>query len=70
MLSLRDILIFAAGAQSFHAFSHLILPFVLNLPLEVSFFGFRFQFTRRCSLWTTALNVALAALLIWIAARQ
>lgn len=35
-MSLRDVVIFFAGAEFFHTLSHVILPYFVHLPLETS----------------------------------
>lgn len=64
--SKRDWLIFAAGAQAFHTFSHFMLGVSGSLPIQV----FSFSFTQEYNLWTIIINAATTLLLLWLASRE
>lgn len=65
MWSLKNILIFLAGAAFFHGISHLILPFYVDLPFQVR----DFTLTTMMNLWTIIVSVALTIALLWVASK-
>lgn len=37
MFKFRELIIFISGAEFFHTLSHIILPFIIKLPLDMDF---------------------------------
>lgn len=64
--SKRDWLIFAAGAQAFHTFSHFILGISVSLPIQIV----SFSFTQGYNLWTIIINGANTHLLLWLVSKE
>lgn len=60
MFTKREWIIFFAGAQSFHAISHIILSFTRSLP--ITFFGI--AWTQPLNVIAIIINVILALLLL------
>lgn len=65
MLSLRDFVIFLAGAQFFHTLSHLLMSYFVVLPLQMKFF----ELTPVMNFWATIVNGVITLLLLWWAHR-
>lgn len=65
MCSKRDIIIFLAGAQTFHAISHLALMFSNNLPITM----LGITITPELNTAAIIFNVVTAAALLWWADR-
>lgn len=65
MLSLKNILIFLAGAQFFHTLSHILLPFFVALPLETNFV----QVTSSLNNWAIFINAIITIALLWCAVK-
>ncbi len=65
MLKLRDVLIFLAGAEFFHTLSHIILPYFVTLPLQLSFM----TLTPNLNLFIIVINAIITILLLWWASR-
>lgn len=65
MLKLRDVLIFLAGAEFFHTLSHIILPYFVSLPLQLSFM----ELTPNLNLIIIIINAIITILLLWWASR-
>lgn len=65
MCTLRDIVIFIAGAEFFHTLSHIILPFFISLPLNLGFI----QFTATVNYWAIAINAVITIGLLWWACK-
>ncbi len=62
MCSLRDVVIFFAGAEFFHTISHILLPYFITLPIDMKFM----QFTPTFNYWAIAINAVITiALLLW-----
>ncbi len=61
MCSKRDIVLFLAGAQTFHTLSHLIMSFTHTLPIHV----FSFVFTPRLNIVAIIFNGILTGVLLW-----
>lgn len=61
MSSLRDIVIFIAGAEFFHTISHIILPFFITLPINIGFM----QLTPAFNYWAIAINAIITVILLW-----
>lgn len=62
---LRDIVVFLAGAEFFHALSHVLLPMFLALPLDMKVV----VLTEKMNMWAIVLNVVLTLLLLLWARR-
>lgn len=65
MLKFRDVLIFLAGAEFFHTLSHIILPYFITLPLNMSFM----MFTPSLNTWAIIINAFITIVLLWWASR-
>ncbi len=64
MFSKRDLLIFFAGVEAFHAWSHLLFYFSGLLPLHIFFITLTPQLTLLAALFNGAVSVGL---LMWAA---
>jgi hypothetical protein len=64
-MTLRDIVIFLAGAQFFHTLSHIVLPYYVDLPLKMK----SFEFTSTMNFWVIIINAIITLLLLWLASR-
>lgn len=65
MFKLRDLVIFLAGAEFFHAISHVILPYFVTLPLNIKFM----VLTSSLNIWIIIINVVITIVLLWWASR-
>jgi hypothetical protein len=65
MFTLRDVVIFLAGAVFFHTLSHIILPYLIALPMHIGYF----EFTRAMNIMTIIINAIITIALLWWAAR-
>lgn len=65
MCALRDIVIFLAGAIFFHTLSHIILPYLVSMPLDMGFM----VLTTKLNLWVIAINALITLALLWWAHR-
>jgi len=61
----REVVIFFAGVEAFHTFSHLILGVSGQLPIRV----FGFTLTAGRNAWAVVANAAITAALLWWAGR-
>jgi hypothetical protein len=62
MLTLKNVLIFFAGFECYHALNHAILPFLVDLPLQLK----GFVLTPSLNTWGIVINGIIAlALLGW-----
>lgn len=59
----RDIILFLAGAQTFHTLSHILLAFSGSLPIRF----FNFWWTKQLNILGIIINMAVtAALFYWL----
>jgi hypothetical protein len=65
MCNLRDVVVFVAGAQFFHTISHILLPYLVTLPLNMGFM----ELTRTANCWIIAINALITIALLWWACR-
>lgn len=65
MCSLRDVLIFLAGAAFFHTISHMMLPMFVKLPMS---FGVMILSTMG-NIWIIVGSALLTIVLLWWACR-
>jgi len=65
MWSTREIIIFCAGAQTFHTLSHLLMTRFCNLPIQLGPFVFTAQFNT----YALLVNALITALLLWVTNR-
>lgn len=65
MLTLKNLLIFLAGAAFFHGISHILLPFYVDLPLQMK----NFTLTTFLNIWAIIVSGALTIALLWIASK-
>jgi hypothetical protein len=65
MCSLRDVVIFFAGAEFFHTISHIILPYFVTLPLDMKFM----VFTPSWNVFAIVVNAVITIALLWWACR-
>lgn len=64
MLTLREVVIFLAGASAFHTFSHLALPAMVQMPLAVKWP--KMTLTTTWNTFAIVVNVAMTvALIVW-----
>lgn len=61
MFSLRDLIVFLAGAQFFHTISHMLIPYFFKLPLKYKL-GF---LTKKLNLFAIIANAIITLLLLW-----
>lgn len=61
MLSLKNVLIFFAGAEFFHTLSHILLPFFVELPLETKII----HLTPTLNMWAIIINAIITLVLLW-----
>ncbi|KTC66654.1 hypothetical protein Lade_1312 [Legionella adelaidensis] len=62
MCTLRDVVIFFAGAEFFHTLSHIILPYFVSMPLDIGVM----VLTPSLNLWIIGINALITvALLGW-----
>lgn len=61
MCTLRDIVIFAAGAEFFHTLSHIMLPLFIKLPLDMHVI----VLTQDFNLWAIGINAVITLALLW-----
>lgn len=65
MFSLKNVLIFCAGASFFHTLSHILLPFIVNLPFDAKVI----QITPNLNMWIIIINTIVTLALLWWAAK-
>lgn len=63
MFSLKNVLIFFAGAEFFHTLSHILLPFFVQLPMETRVV----QVTPTLNMWAIIINAIMTLVLLWLA---
>lgn len=61
MFSLRDLIIFLAGAEFFHTLTHLFFAFFVPLPLDLKFI----ILTKNLNTVSIIVNAIVTILLIW-----
>lgn len=65
MFTLKNLLIFLAGGETFHAISHFMLPYFVKLPLEIN----GITFTQSMNEWAIIVNGLIAVALLFLASR-
>lgn len=65
MWSLRDVILFLAGAEFFHTIFHFILPYIVELPLQLNFV----ELTPNLNYAMILVNALITALLLFWAYR-
>lgn len=65
MFSLKNVLIFLAGASFFHTLSHILLPYFVELPLETKVI----YLTPALNFWAIIINAIITVFLLWWAKR-
>lgn len=65
MCKLRDVVIFAAGAEFFHTLSHIILPYLVTLPVNMKFI----TLTPSLNMFAIIINAIITIALLWWARR-
>lgn len=63
MFSLKNVLIFFAGAEFFHTLSHILLPFFVKLPLETKVI----LLTSTLNIWAIIINAIITLVLLGLA---
>lgn len=63
MITLKNVLIFLAGAEFFHTLSHIILPYLVKLPLETKVT----TLTSTLNFWAIIINAIITLVLLWLA---
>ncbi|MFV0339867.1 MAG: hypothetical protein ACK5MA_04435 [Parachlamydiaceae bacterium] len=63
MPSIRDIVVFFAGFQTFHTLSHLLIAFTINLPLQTKYM----TLTSTMNTWAIFVNGIITLVLFWLA---
>lgn len=61
MFSLKNVLIFFAGAEFFHTLFHILLPFFVELPLETKLV----YLTPALNMWGIIINAVITLVLLW-----
>lgn len=61
MFSLKNVLIFLAGAEFFHTLSHILLPFFVKLPLETKVI----HLTPTLNILAIIINAIITLALLW-----
>lgn len=62
MCTFRDVVIFVAGAEFFHTLTHIILPHIVKLPIDMHYV----VLTSKANYWAIGINAAITiVLLIW-----
>lgn len=61
MISLRDVIIFLAGAQAFHTISHIAIGYLHILPIKI----FGINWTQQLNLFAIIINAVITILLLW-----
>lgn len=64
-MCLRDVVIFLAGAEFFHTIGHIVMPYFINFPIEMSFV----VFTATMNNYAIIGNAVVTVLLLWWAKR-
>lgn len=65
MCSKGDLIVFLAGAQTFHTLSHILLSFTETLPIKV----FSITWTQQLNIVAIVINGLVTAALLWWASR-
>lgn len=65
MCSLRDVVVFASGAEFFHTLSHVLIKYYMTLPIQIH----TFELTAHMNNWAIIINGAITLLLLVWAAR-
>jgi hypothetical protein len=65
MCTLRDTVIFIAGAEFFHTISHIVIKYFVALPLQIN----TMVMTTHMNNWAIIVNGIITILLLWWAAR-
>lgn len=64
MFTKRDILIFLAGAEAFHTFSHIIIAYHRMLPMKLLKYVY-INWTAQFGPWLIMVNLLITVLLLW-----
>lgn len=65
MIKLRDVVVFLAGAEFFHAISHIILPYFIALPIHTNII----EVTSTVNYVAIFINAIITLLLLWWASK-
>ena len=65
MFSLRDVVVFFAGAVFFHTISHIMLPNFIALPWDMNFM----ILTKTMNYWIIGVSAVITLLLLWWASK-
>lgn len=65
MCNLRDVVIFVSGAAFLHTISHIILPYLVTMPLDMGFM----VLTTRCNFWVIGISAIITIALLWWASK-
>ena len=65
MFSLKNVLIFLAGAAFFHTLSHILLPFFVELPLKTKVI----YLTPALNFWAVIISAIITVVLLFWAKR-
>lgn len=65
MCNLRDVVIFLAGASFLHTISHIVLPFIITMPLNMGFM----VLTNQLNFWVIGINAFITVALLWWACK-
>lgn len=60
MFSLRDLIIFLAGAEFFHTLSHIFLAFYVQFPMKMKFM----TMSSKMNVWAIIINAIITLVLI------
>lgn len=61
----RDFIIFLAGAEAFHTFSHILLAYMVKMPMETNWV----VLTPNLNYWAIIINGLITIGLLWYAKR-
>lgn len=61
----RDFIIFLAGAEAFHTFSHILLAYMVKMPMETNWV----VLTPTLNYWAIIINGLITIGLLWYAQR-
>jgi hypothetical protein len=63
MFSLKNWLIFLSGAVFFHAFGHMMMPYMFDFPVETKMI----TLTAMINLWAIMGSIVLGTAMLWLA---
>lgn len=61
MCNLRDVVIFCSGMAFLHTISHIILPYFINMPLDLGVM----VLTNQLNFWVIGVSALITIVLLW-----